>query len=278
MGVPTRCQIPWGLGFFSPNISDKTTHISWWYVTRHVVLQRRSNIHLDYAQDGENNVKQCKYWKYKSMKTWQYIFSALGWWWAEHIAKTNQSNPWAANQEWNQPDKWIKNRTHQVETQSLKQMHQHPRKYRNKSYNCSCSFFWCLKWKNTHPGPFTQQKTTSQLQAASPQHWKPFDPKSTVAHRTVARPRPLIASHFGSQRPQLMRGQSQRGVMGSWKPWCLLVNHQKIHMLNQHLDWQKRWTNKQGTGTTDRFIYNKSGHVVGESLQSTTQMTATPYE
>ena len=72
-----------------------------------------------------------------------------------------------------------------------------------------------LNGKTHTRAPLHNKKTTSQLQAASPQHWKSFDPKSTVAHRTVARPRPLIASHFGSQRPQLMRGQSQRGVMGT---------------------------------------------------------------
>lgn len=161
-------------------------------------------------------------------------------------------------------------------------MHQHPRKYRNKSYNCFCSFFWCLKWENTHPGPFTQQKNDlpapsgipSALEILQPEiHGSP--PYGCAA--PAADSFPLWQSTSAADA-QLMRGQSQRGVMGSWKPWCLLVNHQKIHMLNQHLDWQKKWTNEQSTRTTDRFIYNKSGHVVGESLQSTTQMTGTPYE
>lgn len=272
-------EIPWGLGFFSPNISEKTTHISWWYVTRHVVLQRRSNIHLDYAQDGENNVKHCKYWKYKNIKTWQYIFSALGWWWASRTYRQdNQSNPWAANQEWNQPDKWIKNRTHQVETQSSKQMHQHPRKYRSKAYNCSCSFVWCLKWKNTHPGPVTQQKNDlpapsgipSALEILRPEiHGSP--PYGCAA--PAADSFPLWQSTSAADA----RSESTWGH-GFLKTLVFAGEPSKDTHVEPTFRLAKKWTNKQGTRTTDRFIYNKSGHVVGESLQSTTQMTGTPYD
>ena len=157
-------------------------------------------------------------------------------------------------------------------------MHQHPRKYRNKLYNCFCSFFWCLKWENTHPGPFTQQKNDlpapsgipSALEILQPEiHGSP--PYGCAA--PAADSFPLWQSTSAADA----RSESTWGH-GFLKTLVFAGEPSKDTHVEPTFRLAKKWTNEQSTRTTDRFIYNKSGHVVGESLQSTTQMTGTPYE